>query len=387
MRVLVTTTPWVGHLFPMVPLAWALRADGHDVRVAVQPGFMSAATATALPAVAIGHDVDIDAIWRDVVVTPGRRTDSPEHRRTLSTVGTRMFAAVAEAMAGDLIELAREWRADLIIHEPVAYAGTIAAQVLSIPSVRHLWGLDSPYLQREPAEPLLLPLWQKFGLDTVDQFGRFTLDPCPPSVQVPVDYRRRTVRYVPHNGPGAVPGWMSERTDRPRVCVTWGTTFASAAGHLSPAQLAVQGLADLPLDVVVAAPSTQLEALGEMPPHVRVAESIPLQLLMPRCDAIVHVGGSGTAFTAAVHAVPQLVMPAFADGPLNARRLTEAGVARGLAYGDASPEEIARNVTILLEDPTYRDNARRLQEEILAQPSPAAVAAELADLALVGSAG
>lgn len=35
MRVLVTSCPNYGHLFPMVPLAWALRNAGHDVLAAV----------------------------------------------------------------------------------------------------------------------------------------------------------------------------------------------------------------------------------------------------------------------------------------------------------------------------------------------------------------
>lgn len=34
MRALFTTTPGLGHLFPMVPLAWAFRCAGHQVLVA-----------------------------------------------------------------------------------------------------------------------------------------------------------------------------------------------------------------------------------------------------------------------------------------------------------------------------------------------------------------
>lgn len=34
MRVMFIATPGVGHVFPMVPLAWAFRAAGHDVLMA-----------------------------------------------------------------------------------------------------------------------------------------------------------------------------------------------------------------------------------------------------------------------------------------------------------------------------------------------------------------
>ncbi|HZN74657.1 MAG TPA: glycosyl transferase family 28, partial [Micromonosporaceae bacterium] len=37
MRVLFTTFAWPSHYFPMVPLAWALQAAGHEVRMTSQP--------------------------------------------------------------------------------------------------------------------------------------------------------------------------------------------------------------------------------------------------------------------------------------------------------------------------------------------------------------
>ena len=46
---------------PMVPLAWALRAAGHDVRVAVQPSFAATVTSAGLTAVPVGRD---RSTWR-----------------------------------------------------------------------------------------------------------------------------------------------------------------------------------------------------------------------------------------------------------------------------------------------------------------------------------
>ena len=50
MRVLVVSAPGVGHVFPMVPLTWALRAAGHDVLVATSSDGLAVAEA-GLPVV------------------------------------------------------------------------------------------------------------------------------------------------------------------------------------------------------------------------------------------------------------------------------------------------------------------------------------------------
>src|SRR4051794_38462370 len=45
----------------MVPLAWALRASGHDVRMASQPELVPTMRASGLPFTAVGRDVDVTA--------------------------------------------------------------------------------------------------------------------------------------------------------------------------------------------------------------------------------------------------------------------------------------------------------------------------------------
>lgn len=57
MRVLVVSAPLVGHVFPLVPLAVALRDAGHDVLVATGGGALAAADAgLAVHDIAPGFD-------------------------------------------------------------------------------------------------------------------------------------------------------------------------------------------------------------------------------------------------------------------------------------------------------------------------------------------
>ena len=56
MRVLFCPHRDAQHLYPLVPLAWAGRAAGHDVRVAGPPALTTAIVHTGLPAVVVGRD-------------------------------------------------------------------------------------------------------------------------------------------------------------------------------------------------------------------------------------------------------------------------------------------------------------------------------------------
>ena len=62
MRVLVVTWGWRSHLYPLVPLAWALRAAGHDVVVAGPPDLVDVITGAGLPAVPVGRLLDFAAV-------------------------------------------------------------------------------------------------------------------------------------------------------------------------------------------------------------------------------------------------------------------------------------------------------------------------------------
>ena len=78
MRVLFTTWAWPSHYFPMVPLAWALRAAGHEVRMTSQPELLPAMLASGLPATAVGTDLDVAAIHRAAV----EKVEAPTLRGT-----------------------------------------------------------------------------------------------------------------------------------------------------------------------------------------------------------------------------------------------------------------------------------------------------------------
>ena len=79
-------------------------------------------------------------------------------------------------------------------------------------------------------------------------------------------------------------------------------------------------------------------------------------------------GGAGTTLAALAGGVPQVLLPVFADQPINAERVAEFGA--GLAL-DMTPNGLARlgsALRELLEDPRYRSAAQDVADEIASLP-------------------
>jgi len=361
----------------MVPLAWALRAAGHEVRIAVPPALADAVVDIGLPAVVGGQDVP-----------PPNLT---EHGQ-IEMLG-RNSAETAELVLEDVLAFARHWRPDLVVHDTASFAGPVTAAALEVPNVRHLTGPGTRPMETRVGSTELLPeyvdLFERRGLE-VRAAPTLTVDPSPPSLRLPVPQAWRESRFVPYNGPGAVPSWLLDPDDRTRVCLTWGFSLTRAARQfgvpaLDPFRQAIEALSGLDAEIIVTTTEDQLEALGELPGNVRPAVSVPLQVLLPHCAAIVHHGGDGTTLTAAACAVPQLLVSRVPDSALNGGRLEAVGAAIHLRYqeleeDDDSGELIRSAVEKLLADVTYGQAAGRLREELEGQPPPASLVSTLESL-------
>ena len=59
--------------------------------------------------------------------------------------------------------------------------------------------------------------------------------------------------------------------------------------------------------------------------------------------------------------MPLVVAPIRDDQPVIARQVTEAGAGLRVHFGRVSPTELRQAITAVLDDPSYRAAARRIQ--------------------------
>jgi hypothetical protein len=311
-------------------------------------------------------------------------TRLPTQRRNLS-----LYGEVADVMADDLVAYARRWRPDLVVFDALTFAGPLAAKAIGVPAVRHLFGPDVSYFTLPLENDLLGPVVERFGLDEVSLLGALSVDPCPPSLQFAADVApvaRMPMRFVPYHGLSEVPRWVWQRPERPRICLTWGTSTARLVGDHAflPAPLVRAGAklaAERGAELVLAVTAAQRQLLPDLPDGVRVAESVPLQALLPTCELVVHQGGAGGMFTGVLCGLPQLVVPQLPDQVQNANHLAASGAGLSVHVDEADEEAVYAAGRRLLAEPSFAAAARRLRQETLDLPGPADLVDDLVALA------
>ncbi len=102
----------------------------------------------------------------------------------------------------------------------------------------------------------------------------------------------------------------------------------------------------------------------DLPEGVAAFDYAPHSMVMPRSSVIVHQCGIGTTGQALRAGRPMLIVPHGQDQPDNARRCVELGIARTMSPRAFTAKRAAREISKLLDDPSYAENARIVGEKI-----------------------
>ncbi|MDX2646278.1 glycosyltransferase [Streptomyces sp. PA03-1a] len=374
MRILMFNTPLTGHFLPLLPLARALRAQGHTV------AFVSAA-AMAGPVEVQGFELIPAGPAVDVAIAEVSR------RSGVDMASNPSPALVAEFFAGVRVDLsvdealaeARTWEPDLVVSEHCDFVGPLVAAVLKVPSA--VMGID-PALEPEVLDALAATARSRYldrGLQAPAHApsGRWLVDLCPPGLQrggalPPLE--RMALRPEPHQGPEGTPrAARVPGTGRPRVLVSLSTVSgrASALGPL------LRSLSVLDVDLVATTGGAPVDDLGLEPGRVELVSFVPAAELLDGVSVVVHHGGSGNTFGAAARGIPAVVVPGAAGQQRQAFRLQAAGAGVAMPIGEQGPEAVTAAVSRVLAEPAFTAAAERLRDEIAAMPSASEVAERL----------
>jgi UDP:flavonoid glycosyltransferase YjiC (YdhE family) len=295
----------------------------------------------------------------------------------MTFVMARMFAGeLAERSLPDLLEIARDWRPDLIVRETCEFGGWLAAEILDIPHASVEVTLFATYMEYvHPIEQSLVELLESVGRPTDNiparLFEHLHLSFVPPSFEDPAAPLPPTARALrtPLLAAGSdeeLPPMLSSPTDRPTVYVTGGT----GVSRREWLQSTIEGLRSLDLNLIVTAARVDPAEFGPQPDNVHIARYISQSLILPHAAVVVTHGGFSSVLGALANGVPLVILPRGADRPVNAGRAQALGTAIVLNDSDATPEAIRAAVQSVLEDSRFRENARRIQAENNRLPGP-----------------
>ncbi|MDT7571261.1 MAG: hypothetical protein QOE05_1435 [Actinomycetota bacterium] len=361
MRVLLATTSGAGHFTPLLPLARALRAAGHELACAGPAESADMIGREGLPHFAFDgvppdHPDRLDVFGR----VPGRPYAEAEH-----LVGSEIFGRLNTTFALPGAQAAvASFQPDLVVHESAELSVRLAAAAHGIPAVAVNPALTITSYATSMAAGIA-PLRASLGLDPDvdgnDLLSGPTISWFPESFDLPdaggYDVRR-------YRDPAAPP--PSQVADRDLVYVTLGSEaaalpfFADVISQLVPGARA----AGLPVVVATGKP-VPAELLGDLE-GVQVETWVDQAALLPRCRVVVCHAGSGTTLGALTAGVPIVAVPLFADQPHNAARIVATGAGRRVDPGPGLRDDVAAATGELAN--VLPEGSKRLAAEIAALP-------------------
>jgi len=356
----------------MVPLAWALRAAGHDLLVCATGPAVRGAAQAGLPVIDVagGSTPGGSAAGVDALRAHFQSARTGLHGAAPTSVAQHdpdriapVFARMAEPLVDRVLAVAEWWRPQLIVESQVQAAGGPVAARLGLPLVEHGFGLVRMPRMAERFRTHMVETFARLGVANAP-LDLHAIDVAPPSM-IEGAANGWPVRFVPYNGGTMLPAWLSRPSDRPRIAITLGTS-APQVGGVDPLRSVVAAAPGIDADFILALGDADPASLGLLPTNVRAAGWVPLSDLLASCAGLIHHGGAGTMLTALACGVPQVVMPSGADRFVNAAALHR----RGAGFQVESESIDAAVLQRLLDDDALRRTAREVQAEIAAMPPP-----------------
>lgn len=400
------SAPLAGHLDwgGFLKTALCLQKQGHDVLWISGSAISNTVTQTGLKFQPIKQT---GWLWPpppapDVSQIPPQQAVMLRYQRALDTWLSEELVGDA---AAEIIQLASEiGTPDLIVTDPFLSAAALAAEALACPLAVCGWVAQQDLDESKffPVQKTLAEESQQRIHRLLDRFGlqgvNFAQGPTP-SVTSPhlhISYfneqwyqtenaillpQNRFVGGRPHPTATPTPQWLQDIPDSiPLILITLGSVFTGDLGFFSWAAQAAAHLRHVPVVVIGNNPFTPEEKATlkqSLPPVTRLLNWVDYEQVLPRAKLIIHHGGMGTTHAAAIHGIPQLVVPHAADQRGQARRVAMVKVGLNLTAHDVRNGALLEGSKALLTDQRVQATARQFAADLAELGGPEKAAEHL----------
>jgi len=382
-----------GHMLPVLSVARALKARGHEVMLNASKKWQAVAEAEGFPFVPY-------AAWDC--------TDPEDF--------AKLLYESAGHLARGMLPLVEEFRPDALMSDVLSPAAGLAAEVAGLPFATmliHPWHLPSRDLPAfgfpgNPGRTFLsrwrdayIRAWQKHdlakplpllnmargmvGLPPTDDADAMSHNlvlvvtlPCMEYPRSDWPARARIVGPCLADLPGEVPELPPG--DDPLVVATTSTTGSFDNVLL---ETVLEALAGEPIRLLAICGTRNLPD-AKLPPNARLSPPCPIGPIMAHASAAVAHGGHGGVVKALSCGVPLVVIPFRGDQGENARRVEWSGAGRRLPPRRLSASRLNEAVRSLLDEPSYREAALAARAQAVALDGPNYCARLLEELAGLG---
>jgi MGT family glycosyltransferase len=377
-RYLFVVPPLVGHINPTLAVAEQLARRGHQVAWAGHDGALGSLLVDGARIFRASDD-DLDARlvrvrsdWRELKGVAALKFFWQEF---VIPLGRAMLPGVDGAISS--------FRPDVVVCDQQTIAGPVAARRAGLPWVTSATTSaevarslrDLPKVE-EWVHRLQVDFQRDAGIDdAVDLRFSERLVLCFSTRELVGSGIAFPGHYV-FTGPAITARppsphfpWDRLDPDRRRVLVSLGSLNAEAGRRFFG--LATEALGDL-AQLIMVAPDGMVDA---PPAGSIVCRWVPQLDLLPHLDAVVSHAGHNTVVEALAHGLPQVVAPIRDDQPVVAQQIEAAGAAIRVRFTRLRAPELRTAVATVLDDPSYRRAAERIQESF-ARAGGAATAAD-----------
>jgi MGT family glycosyltransferase len=408
MKILIASTPAVGHLNPLLAVASVLAESGHEIAVQVDEDLRSAVEADGHRFLGEIPNAQTSAGYY-FENYPERMRKSPGMEMTGYDL-VHFFARNIAAQFASLKMALYDFEADLILADST-YWGTLPMLVGprdKRPAIAHLGisvvnicsGKSIPMRPDETPEQreaehqhreclILQPVQQavnaalaKLGypsmpcpvLEAMTELPDLYLHPGIKSFEYPDSSSK--VQYIgalPTSiGQPELPQWW-QKLDRTKrlVLVTQGTVANRDLGQvIAPALVALGGREDV--TIIVTTGGQPVESIPvAIPANAHIASFLPYAQIMPEIDLLITNGGYGTVNMAISHGIPVISAGLTEDKEEVSAHVQWSGAGIDLHTNQARPEALKYAVEEIFTQPGYRERALLLSLEFASHKAEA----------------